>query len=122
MTFKKYKLRSHKGALKRFYKTGSGDYYHKAVGKKHLMAGASRRRQTYRKLSHVKVTARGIIKKLDRLMPYGTTMIPPKRSRQPLLWERPERWTDSVTASKRPTIEQRKEIRLAILGAKRKIE
>ena len=35
---KKYKLKSHKGALKRFYQTGHGTFVHKASGNKHLQA------------------------------------------------------------------------------------
>jgi ribosomal protein L35 len=99
---KKYKLKSHKGALKRFYLRGDGTFMHKAAGKQHLMAGASRRRQTKRMLNHRPVLARGIVKKLHRLLPYGTTMQPPRKYVQPLFWERTEGWTEAIAASKRP--------------------
>jgi ribosomal protein L35 len=97
---RKFKLKSHRGALKRFYQKADGTFMHKAAGKNHLMAGGSRRRQTYRLLAHRPVTTKGIIKKLKRLMPYGTTMQPPRRYVQPLMWERPEGWTEAVAASK----------------------
>ena len=97
---KKYKLKTHQGAMKRFYQRGDGTWMHKAAGKRHLMAGSSRRRQTLRKLKHKAVTAKGIIRKLNRLMPYGSTMRPPKSYTQPLMWERPEGWTDLFYAAK----------------------
>jgi ribosomal protein L35 len=97
---RKFKLKSHQGALKRFYQKGDGTFMHKSAGKSHLMAGSSRRRQTYRLLAHRPVTAKGIIKKLKRLMPYGTTMQPPRKYVQPRMWERPEGWTEAVAASK----------------------
>ena len=96
-----YKLKSHKGALKRFYQRSDGTFMHKAAGKNHLMAGASRRRQTRRLIKHRPVTTKGIIKKLRRLMPYGTTMTPPRRHKQPLMWDRPEGWTELFYAAKR---------------------
>ena len=96
-----YKLKSHKGALKRFYQLKDGTFMHKAAGKNHLMAGASRRRQTRRLIKHRPVTTKGIIKKLRKLMPYGTTMTPPPKYVQPLMWDRPEGWTDLFYAAKR---------------------
>ena len=95
----KYKLKSHKGALKRFYQTGDGTFVHKAAGKKHLQAGTSRRRQTLRKKAHRPVLARGIERKLRRLMPYGTTLQPPRRHTVSVLWERPDNWTELVAAA-----------------------
>ena len=93
------KLKSHKGALKRFYQRGDGTFMHKACGKKHLQAGTSRRRQTLRKLKHRPVTAKGIIKKLRRLMPYGTTLQPKPRFKVSVLWERPVDWHEKVAAA-----------------------
>ncbi len=78
----KYKLKSHKGALKRFYQVGDGTFMHRQAGKKHLQTGTSRSRQSHRKLKHKAVTTKGIIKKLRRLMPYGATMRPPPRHRR----------------------------------------
>lgn len=98
---KKVKLKSHKGALKRFYQTGDGTFMHMVAGKRHMMAGASRSRQTARKLKHKPIVTKGQIKKLKRLLPYGTTMRPPRRHREPIFWERPEGWTEAVSASKR---------------------
>ena len=96
-----YKLKSHMGAKKRFYQLEDGTFMHKAAGKSHLMAGASRRRQTRRKLAHRPVTAPGIIKKLKRLLPYGTTLTPHPKYVQPQMWERPEGWTEMFFAAKR---------------------
>ena len=55
---------------KRFKLRGSGSWVYTAPGKKHLMAGASRSRQTLRKLKKRVMTTKGIIKKLFKLMPY----------------------------------------------------
>lgn len=93
------KLKSHKGALKRFYQTGDGTFMHKAAGKRHMMCGASRRRQTRSMIAHRAVTAKGIIRKLKRLMPYGTTMRPPRRHVEKVVWERPEGWAEAVQAA-----------------------
>jgi len=98
---KKYKLKSHKGALKRFYQKGDGTFMHKACGKRHLQAGTSRKRQTLRKMAHRPVTAKGIIKKLKRLMPYGTTLQPAPRFKVSRLWERPDDWRERVAAAVR---------------------
>jgi len=95
----KYKLKSHKGALKRFYQQGDGTFVHKASGKKHLQAGTSRRRQTLRKMAHRVVAAPGIVKKLRRLMPYGTTLQPSTRFKVSVLWERPDDWRETVQAA-----------------------
>ena len=70
MTAKK-KLKTHKGAAKRFFLRGDMTWKFTRAGKKHLMAGASRRRQTAKKLKKGTVTAKGFIKKLFKLMPYA---------------------------------------------------
>jgi len=92
------KLKSHKGALKRFYQLADGTFMHKAAGKKHLMAGTSRSRQSSRLMAHRPVRAKGIIRKLKRLLPYGTTLQPPRRHKHGLLWERPPDWRERVEA------------------------
>ena len=35
-------------------------------------------------------------------MPYGSTLVPPPRYQQPMMWERPEGWTELFYAAKRP--------------------
>ena len=95
----KYKLKTHKGAMKRFYQKGDGTFMHKAAGKKHLQAGTSRRRQTLRKMAHRPVTTRRIIKKLKRLMPYGSTTQPATRWKISRLWDRPADWKERVAAA-----------------------
>ena len=102
----KHKLKSHMGAMKRFFQKADGSWWHKAAGKNHLMAGSSRRRQTARKLQWRQVTTKGDIKKLNRLMPYGGRMEPPSQPGRPghpqsRLWERPEGWTELFFAAKR---------------------
>lgn len=69
---KKYKLKSHSGARKRFKLRGDGTWVHQASGKKHLMAGASRSRQTLRKRKKTVVKTKGYIRMLRRLLPYGS--------------------------------------------------
>lgn len=118
---KKYKLKSHKGALKRFYQTGHGTFVHKASGKKHLQAGASRRRQTLRKKAHRPVLAKGIERKLRRLLPYGTTLQPPPRhSGNSILWERPDDWREQVEAAARALADAQKATRRSLSGAKKR--
>ena len=95
----KYKLKTHKGAMKRFYQRGDGTFMHKASGKKHLQAGTSRRRQTLRKMGHREVVTAGVVKKLRRLMPYGTTTQPQTRFKVSRLWERPDDWKERVAAA-----------------------
>jgi ribosomal protein L35 len=97
----RYKLKTHQGAMKRFYQKGDGTWMHKAAGKSHLMAGTSRRRQSRRLIKHRPVTSKGFIKKLNKLMPYGSTLQPPTLYRQPLMWDRPEGWTEMFYAAKR---------------------
>ena len=99
---RKKKLKSHQGAKKRFYQLADGTFMHHAAGKRHLMAGASRRRQTYRLLAHRPITTKGDTKKLNRLLPHGTTMMRTHRYKNPLMWERPDGWTERVLASKQP--------------------
>lgn len=98
-----HKLKSHKGAMKRFYERSDGTLWHKVAGKNHLMAGASRRRQTRRMIKHRPVITKGIVKKLKRLMPYGAHTFQEKglyKYRQPLMWDRPEGWTELFYAAK----------------------
>lgn len=85
--------------MKRFYQKGDGTFMHKAAGKKHLQAGTSRRRQTLRKMAHRPVTTRRIIKKLKRLMPYGSTTQPATRWKISRLWDRPADWKERVAAA-----------------------
>jgi len=66
----KFKLKTHKGAAKRFKLRGNGTWVYTATGKKHLMAGSSRSRQTLRKLKKRVLKTKGLIKKLFKLMPY----------------------------------------------------
>ena len=40
------------------------------------------------------MTTKGIIKKLKRLLPYGTTQQPAPRHRTTTLWERPDNWNE----------------------------
>ena len=89
------------GAKKR-YQLADGTFMHHAAGKRHLMAGASRRRQTYRLLAHRPIKTKGDTKKLNRLLPHGTTMMRTHRYKNPLMWERPDGWTERVLASKQP--------------------
>ena len=96
----KYKLKTHQGAMKRFWQKGDGTFMHKAAGKNHLMAGSSRRRQTRRLLKHRPIVSKGWVKKLRRLMPYGSTLVPPPKYKQPLMWDRPEGWTEMFYAAK----------------------
>ena len=67
----KTKLKTHHGAANRFHLRGDGTWKFTRAGKKHLMAGASRRRQTAKKLAKGTVTTKGFIKKLFQLMPYA---------------------------------------------------
>ena len=98
---RKTKVKSHQGALKRFFQSADGTYWHKAAGKRHLNAGSSRRRQMRRKLALRPVEAKGIIRKLRKLLPYGTVIKPPGKYVQPKMWARPEGWAEAVAASKR---------------------
>ena len=66
-----YKPKTNGGAKDRFILLGDGRWVHKAIGKSHLQAGSSRRRQTSRKLKRVVVTCTGVIKRLRLLMPYS---------------------------------------------------
>ena len=59
------------GAKKRFKLRGDGVFVHARAGKKHLMAGSSRHRQTLRLREKKEVTTKGMIKRLRKLLPYG---------------------------------------------------
>jgi len=108
----KYKLKSHHGALKRFFQLETpevykgmvlpkGTFMHKQAGKSHLMAGSSRRRGTARKQGYKPVLTKGYHKRLKKLMPYGTVRERPPRYKQPLFWERTETFAIGVAATKR---------------------
>lgn len=108
---KKIKLKSHHGALKRFYQLDEpkmykgkllpkGTFMHLAMGKNHLQAGSSRRRHTARKKAHRPVTTLGFHKRLKKLMPYGTTMQPPAKYVEPFFWEKTEEFVVGKAASK----------------------
>jgi ribosomal protein L35 len=68
---KRFKLKTHQGAKKRFTLLGDGRWVHKASGKRHLQAGSSRHRQTLRKRKKVVVSKTCNIKRLHLLMPYA---------------------------------------------------
>ena len=68
---KKFKLKTHSGANKRFYQLKSGTFVHKREGKNHLMAGSSRHRQTLKKRRMKRVEHKGTIKRLYVLLPYS---------------------------------------------------
>ena len=69
MTKKKYKLKTYKGAAKRFRLTGSGKLVRTKGGKSHLRRRKSKR--TKAKLGKMLVvTARGDRKRVKRLAPY----------------------------------------------------
>lgn len=59
------KMKTHKGAAKRFRKTGSGKVVRKKEGMGHLLSGKSRKRK--RRLKKIAVVTGGQLKKVDRL-------------------------------------------------------
>lgn len=65
------KTKSNRGAKQRFKLRGDGTWTHRAAGKSHLQAGL-RRRSTLAKKKPRVVKLKGLIKKLHRLLPYGT--------------------------------------------------
>lgn len=66
---KKYKLKSHKGAAKRFKMTGSGKLLRTKGGKTHFRRRRSHRSKNMLSKSIV-VTAPGDIKRIKKLAPY----------------------------------------------------
>ena len=68
----KFKLKSHKGARRRFKQSmATGKFHHWAVGRRHNLAGKSRRRHKLRKRKTITPPSRAMQKTLSRLMPYG---------------------------------------------------
>lgn len=65
------KLKSHKGAKRRFKLRGDGSWTHRAAGKSHLQVGLRRRSILAKRKPRV-VKLKGLVKKLRRLLPYGT--------------------------------------------------
>jgi large subunit ribosomal protein L35 len=66
---KKYKIKTYKGAAKRFRLTGSGKLVRTKGGKSHLRRRKSdRAKAKFSKM--IEVTARGDIKRVKRLAPY----------------------------------------------------
>lgn len=63
------KMKTRKGAAKRFKMTGTGRVLHKQTGMSHLRSGKTRKRKRRLKLPDtVKV---GYARKIERLLPYG---------------------------------------------------
>jgi large subunit ribosomal protein L35 len=65
----KGKLKTHRGAAKRFKITGTGKIVRKQAGKRHLLTGKSPRRK--RSLETTAPVHSGETKMLRRLLPYG---------------------------------------------------
>lgn len=65
---KKMKLKTHKGASKRFKKTGTGKITRSAAFKRHILT--SKTTKSKRHLRGSKVVADGDVKKLERMLPY----------------------------------------------------
>lgn len=61
------KLKTHKGASKRFRKTKSGGFKHSTPGFRHLLTNKSRKRKRQRRLA--KMLAPSELTKLRRLLP-----------------------------------------------------
>lgn len=61
------KMKTHRGAAKRFKRTGSGKIIHKKAGMSHIMGTKSRKRK--RRLNIPGQITGGGAKKVDRLMP-----------------------------------------------------
>ncbi len=62
------KMRTHRGAAKRFKKTGSGGYKHKQAGMRHLSTHKSGK--TVRQLRGLKMVSEQDAPELKRLLPY----------------------------------------------------
>ena len=65
---KKMKLKTHKGASKRFKKTGTGKITWSAAFKRHILT--SKTTKSKRHMRGSKVVADGDMKKLERMLPY----------------------------------------------------
>lgn len=68
---RKFKLKTHSGAGKRYKLRADGRFVHWQIGRNHLMAGSSRSRQSLKKRGSVVLKGNGMQKKLRKLMPYG---------------------------------------------------
>ncbi|HEY5599673.1 MAG TPA: 50S ribosomal protein L35 [Candidatus Manganitrophaceae bacterium] len=66
---KRAKLKTHRGAAKRFKITGSGKVMRKQAGKRHLLSGKSPRRK--RSLESGVPVHPGEVQAIERLLPYG---------------------------------------------------
>ena len=86
---RKFKLKTHSGAAKRYKLRADGRFVHWQIGRNHLMAGSSRSRQTLKKRGSVVLKGNGMQRKLRKLMPYGdkysgkrvrTPQVSPRRS------------------------------------------
>ncbi|HSA84656.1 MAG TPA: 50S ribosomal protein L35 [Nitrospira sp.] len=62
------KLKTHKGASKRFAKTGSGKIVRRKAGKRHLLT--HKRHDHKRRLSGTEVIDTGFASSLNQLLPY----------------------------------------------------
>jgi large subunit ribosomal protein L35 len=62
------KVKTHRGAAKRFKKTGTGKLVHAKQGRRHFMAKRSRKRN--RRLKDENVLDGGDNKKIQKLVPY----------------------------------------------------
>lgn len=63
------KMKTHKGARKRFKRTAGGKWTHKRANRSHLLAKKTARRK--RRLRLDAVLAKGDAKRLERLLPYS---------------------------------------------------
>ena len=62
------KMKSHRGAAKRFRRTATGKLRHAKRNKRHILSKKTTKRK--RQLRRKNVVARGDQKKLDQLVPY----------------------------------------------------
>ena len=65
---KKLKIKTHKGAAKRFKKTGTGKITRSAAFKRHILT--SKTTKSKRHARGAKVVADGDLPKLERMLPY----------------------------------------------------
>ena len=63
------KLKTHKGANKRFKRTGSGKLMRKKAGRRHILTSKARDRK--RRLKGSAVVESGFTYALSRMLPYG---------------------------------------------------
>ncbi|MFY9270774.1 MAG: 50S ribosomal protein L35 [Candidatus Manganitrophaceae bacterium] len=63
------KLKTHRGAAKRFKITGSGKVLRRKAGKRHLLTGKAAKRK--RSLSGSTPVHPGEVRAIERLLPYG---------------------------------------------------